>query len=605
MKLQLCPHFRNRGSTLIMTLFLSGAILMVLMSTLDWTQTNTTLAFRNNEYYRTIAVAEAATEQVVAQIESDYQWGGETEVKENLADYRALCPTASVTPAFANYAFNDGQGNSGKTYVEWLPPSAFKVLNSQYEGLYGYASTFRVISNARETTSRFNITGAVAQQFDVATIPLFQFAIFYNLDLEINPGADMGITGPTHSNQKIYLDPGATLTFYGDVTSANSINPTNKPGDPDGPRPGPFNFAPGVKSEGFRPSLNLPIGTNNTPDVVRQVVEIPPSSEDASSDMGKQRFYNKADLVIKIMDNTNIVTSGINDSFNTLVPTNQWTNFLNLKNTFVNRRESSKTVKVVEIDIAKLRKWSEAAYGSNGNQNILKQPTKLTNGEVQIVYVADLRWGSTNGSSEPGIRLVNGQVLPTKGLTIASPDPIYILGNYNTSTNSVNPTANPNSGGVGTTDTRYTRPAAVVGDAITVLSADWIDADSNDPLVDRDPVNTTVNAAFLAGIVQTVPGNYSGGVENFPRFLEDWSGVTFTYNGSMVVMYESRLAKAPWGRTGATVGHYNAPTRRWAFDTNFRDPTKLPPGTPMVRTLVRGAWAMIQPNSTNMVVVGP
>ena len=45
----------------------------------------------------------------------------------------------------------------------------------------------------------------------------------------------------------------------------------------------------------------------------------------------------------------------------------------------------------------------------------------------------------------------------------------------------------------------------------------------------------------MAGIVETANNDYSGGVENFPRFLENWSGSTFTYNGSMVVLYLSQF----------------------------------------------------------------
>jgi hypothetical protein len=112
--------------------------------------------------------------------------------------------------------------------------------------------------------------------------------------------------------------------------------------------------------------------------------------------------------------------------------------------------------------------------------------------------------------------------------------------------------------------------------------------------------DTTVNAAFLAGIVPTSTGKYSGGVENFPRFLEDWSpGGTqrvLTYNGSMVVMYESKFSTTPWPGTGTV---YDPPSRHWAFDQNFRDVNKLPPGTPAARAMSRGRWAMIKPRSNS------
>ena len=163
-------------------------------------------------------------------------------------------------------------------------------------------------------------------------------------------------------------------------------------------------------------------------------------------------------------------------------------------------------------------------------------------------------------------------------------------GNYNTTDGS-------GSSSVGVNTTTYTKPAALIGDAITVLSGAWTDANSTAALNSRNAADTTVNAAFLAGVVETVSGSYSGGVENFPRFLENWSGRSLYYNGSMVVMYPSRYARGNWGGTGDTYGIYNPPARRWAFDVNFRDVTKLPPATPAARKLVRNTWKMIRPNS--------
>ena len=47
-------------------------------------------------------------------------------------------------------------------------------------------------------------------------------------------------------------------------------------------------------------TLNLPIGTNNSPAAVRQVLELPAAGESAGSSIGQQRYYNKADLLILV-----------------------------------------------------------------------------------------------------------------------------------------------------------------------------------------------------------------------------------------------------------------------------------------------------------------
>lgn len=60
-----------------------------------------------------------------------------------------------------------------------------------------------------------------------------------------------------------------------------------------------------------------------------------------------------------------------------------------------------------------------------------------------------------------------------------------------------------------------------------------------------------VNTAIVSGNVPTpaLPAEgYSGGAENYPRFLEDWSSSTMTYYGSMVELYQSKQAIGPWGK---------------------------------------------------------
>jgi hypothetical protein len=77
--------------------------------------------------------------------------------------------------------------------------------------------------------------------------------------------------------------------------------------------------------------------------------------------------------------------------------------------------------------------------------------------------------GAKSSSTMPGVRLVNGHTLLPKGLTIATPNPLYVRGQYNVSTNGAT-TPLP------TTNTTKTLPASLVGDSITVLSTSWNDA---------------------------------------------------------------------------------------------------------------------------------
>jgi hypothetical protein len=566
------PRTRT-GSVLVMVLVFLTVSLSVLVAALTWTQNTTRLNARHNQYFRTVAAAEAATEKVLGRIARDYQIAGENLVFANMDSYGELVPTTDESPLWANFEFADPDGDVSRTYVLYEPPSEYRLLSSQYHGLRGYASRFRVISNAREVNSQFPITAAVRQEIEIATIPVFQFAIFYNTDLEINPGPNMTVTGPVHCNTNIYLQPQGTLTFQSDVTAVSAIVNNKKPTDPLSRPSGTIVF--NAEHDAGVSTLTLPIGTNSSPTAVRQVVEIPPSGEAVNSPMGRERFYNKADMIIQVNDSGVTVRSGLANGFSTTVPASQCTSFINTSVTFFNKREN-KTVKTTQIDVGKLRQWNQT--------NAVLRPI-LPDGDVRIVYVADQR--TQTSSTESGVRLVNGQTLLPRGFTVATPNPLYIQGHYNAPSSSL-----------GTTNTANTIPASVVADAVTILSTSWNDANGGSSLSSRVAGHTTVNAAILAGIVSTTPGSYSGGVENFPRFLEDWNAKTFTYNGSMVVMYESRYATGLWRATGSAIGIYNPPTRNWAFDRAFTQPNRLPPGCPAVRALIRSNWAMIKPHST-------
>jgi hypothetical protein len=574
MKLRSLNRLRaQRAYAIALVLIFLTLSFLVLMSALGWCRSNSEFNERNNQYFRTVSAAEAATEKVLANLSRDYQQSGEGTVYSKLGTYRTLVPTVSESSLWDDFVFMDPQNNLSQVYVDRMTTATNVPLESQYQGIYGLASTYRVISNAKMKNSRFGIPAALKQEVQLATIPVFQFAIFYSIDLEINPGPEMKITGRVHSNSKIYMQPQDKLTFQSHVTAADAITHNKSPDDPQVRNTNNSRIIYLAEHDANVGTLNLPIGTNNTPESVRSIMDIPPTGESATSQMGQQRYYNQADMIILVSNNNVKVTSGVANNCATTIPYCEWTNFFSTNVSFINKRENNKTIKTSQVDVGKLKSW--IASPTNSLSGVLTH-------SFNSIYVADMR--TTNSTTGTGVYVVNGQTLPDAGLTVATPNPIYVKGNYNVPTSAL-----------GTTNTINSKPASLVGDAITILSKDWKDTNSSKSLDYRIAGDTTVNAALLGGIVKSGNGYYSGGVENFPRFLEDWTDKTLTYNGSMVVMYYSRYATSPWG--GSDV--YNPPDRNWAFDLNYMDPAKLPPCTPQLRVLIRAQWAITKPGTTS------
>jgi hypothetical protein len=560
-----CSHCQ-RGYALMMVLFFGGIGLLALASVLGWVTTNGNLIYRNNQHYRTVAAAEAATEKVLARMALDFKNGGEATIYANRSTYAGLVPTSSENAAWGNFTFNNAQGASGRTYVERLAAATHLTLDSQYSGLYGFASTYRLVSNAREASGLYTTPAAVQQDIQFASIPIFQFAIFYNTDMELNGAATLHVRGRVHGNANLFTGSNANQYFYEDVTTSGIIS--------NGVRYGWSTNGTVYyydNHDGGHSQMTLPIGTNNTAAAVREILQLPPSGEDINSAMGHERYYNKAELVIQVTDtNVSVGWKQPYASSLTSIPWLATTNFITTNKTFTDQREN-KLILTTEIDVGKFITW----VGTNSSI------TSILGGPPNLVYVKDSRtWNSTK---MPGVRLVNGHTLPSRGLSVATPNPLYTKGHFN----------QPTGTHLGTTNTANTLPASLVSDAYTLLSDAFADSASAGSYSTRVAVNTTVVAAVVTGNVLS-GAQYSGGVNNLPRLLEAWSGRTYTLNGSLVCLFNSAMATAQFQNPGV---YYSAPTRNINFDPNFLDPNRLPPGAPAMRTVLRGKWVVPPANT--------
>jgi PilX N-terminal len=177
------------------------------------------------------------------------------------------------------------------------------------------------------------------------------------------------------------------------------------------------------------------------------------------------------------------------------------------------------------------------------------------------------------------------------GFTVASEQPVYLIGNYN----SLDGDGFPNAW------TAVHVPSAVIADAVTLLSQGWTDDnDFNNPLnqTNRPSTESRFRVAIAAGknVTFNIPGGAAvdygtdGGVHNFLRYLEDWNNSTFShYRGSMVSFYYSHYGTGAFKSDGKAQV-YTPPARDYSFDDDFKDLTKMPPGTPHLLNITNLAY---------------
>lgn len=608
MKLRTFSRGQKTGYALAMVLVMAAIAMIVLGGTVRRTATTAVLNERENQYNVTFYAAEAAVEKVVRRMEADYVQGQDSLLSNNcsLGIYQQMYPTSSDGGHYASYwsdfEFSDGLGHSRSTYVAPIVTGStnYVALTGRFYGLQGFLKVYRVLSNAKKSNTSYNITNAVQQDMEVILIPVFQFAIFYNSQLEFTWAAPFTINGRVHANGPIYtgVSSSSSLTFNDLVTTTSTKTKKSLGGyqtkNMTGPESYNYRSSDPPNTTGFTTNfstLSLPIGTNNADgSTIHKIIDIPPADEDVDSDIGKLRYYNKASMVLLVTNSsvTAIIKSAADDPSPANITANYTSTnynavnnafpFLTLTNTFWDDREGKNT-KVSQIDMYRLKTWAAT------NATVINK--RPSDNPFNILYVADQR--TVTSSQLDAVRLVNGTNLPSfgsgsgVGFTVATQNPLYIWGNYNLLRKT----------DAASTNTTYTVPASLVSDSLTLLSSSWKDTNSSKDLSYRSPyTNITVNAAILTGVVYTTGTSsttFSGGVHNLPRLLENWNtSKTVTLNTSIVNFFASKFATNQFRLPN---DYYNAPTRQFNFDNNFKDSAKQPPGTPCVAYFTRYQWA--------------
>ncbi|WP_189074928.1 hypothetical protein [Deinococcus sedimenti] len=427
-----------------------------------------------------------------------------------------------------------------------------------YAGLSYQQYAYRVVGSAvKDSLTEAN----VEMEFQSRLVPLFQFAAFYTDDLEINPGRPMVLNGRVHTNKDLYLSPGVSLDITGQTTAGGEIRRVRKEnGTCNG---GTMKFA-GKDAPGCftSPMTDAQLQSYGGQVKSRQPALTVPSLDSLAPDragLGGSELWSKADVRVVWNTLTNKPAVQRADGSEDTAATNalQSCAALTQSTTFYDSREA-RQITMMDVDQAKLL----ACIQSSG---------KFTAQDGKVLTMSDTSGGGLaihfsfypEGSDQNkyGVRMKNGAALgpaggpAPKGLSIATNQPLYVQGDYNVAGNV---------------------PASLMGDTINVLSSAWVDGKKTALTTVADPANPTeIHAAFLGGTDVTGSSKYNGGLENYPRFHENWTAKEFKYVGSFVSLGSPKKAKGAWSSAV-----YNAPDRNWSYDTLFNSADKLPPLTP-------------------------
>lgn len=628
-------HLRNRsGSSLVITLTVLATLMVLVAMAAEYTTTVNRHVQRSNTEQSAISVADSCIEILFSNWRKLCSTPGSVTTAQTTNTFASIAlPTATQLnlPSVTNFVKRGTIINPNADSADYdanFTISNYKVVavNAQWNALASAAATpepllgqlaaaitsgtpapttplvYNYIASADVTLPAMGPAGKVVARvrrvFQKQQLSPWNFAIFYVDPLEIHPGPEFIVTGWVHTNSDLYTGHD-TLTFADKVTYGSDWFVDFKPGETthDHETPAPPHYPgnlPPARDQAMQPfgmdstSIFSTTDTNPNNDSYHELIEQAVSG--SPDPLAGQRLYDQAAIKILIDGSNNLTIRKFNGAAVTSSSTGSDLKLYNAvmgavtTNQSIQDNREAATVRLATLDINHL---VTCLNNSSSSSNHID--SSLWNG---VVYMTDT---SATSGARRGVRLKNGRVLPTNGITVASNNPVYIQGDYNTGTGTVPSNSTSNNDPTTPQSSGYTRkPSSVVADAVTILSNNWNDANAQtgDDLDDRTATNTTVNTAIISGIVPSAPvggdGSYSGGAENFPRFLEDWGdGVRFTYYGSMVQIYNSRQSIGKWGSANV----YDPPTRQWYFDTNFK--VTPPPGSLMLYSYIKGKWSVL------------
>jgi len=592
----------DQGNTMLVALMVMSILSIAMLCALNFTGSVSRNVQRTNVYRSAVEVGDGVVEHLFAYWREKCRPTPNQHYKGD--DFATIpMPDANSFPSISGFQAvrtNDPAATVSNVRIDaldstWNPVAGNLAPPPSYGMSLGTVSFFYRASADVSMKSSFGAPLKVKMRriLEKQIMSPWNYAIFYVDRLEIHPGPQFNVTGWVHTNERLYTAHN-TLTFGSKVTYGEDWYVNFAPGDGSHSgetpaRPNYQNNLPPALEQAQQPfgldSTRIFSSTDTNPnnDSYRELVERPTSGfTDPISDA---RYYNQADVRLLVDNDVNgnpVLT--IKNSGDTTVSSSSTGYDKDLYDVFasavvlgdkIQDNREGKEIRLVTLDMSKVN----TALRSGG---------KLYNkGFKGVIYTSDI---SATSSSRRGVRLKNGGIIPPGGITVATDNPCYIQGDYNTGTNgSTQPPSNQSNGDpTQNVVSGYTKQScAVVADAVMILSNSWSDSNSYNAVGSRQATPTTVNTAIVAGIVPTgtVGNNYSGGAENFPRFMETWGDtVSFTYWGSMVELFASKQNNAIWGKSNV----YSPPRRKWYFDRQFY--TDPPPGTLSLVSYKKGRW---------------
>lgn len=199
----------ERGSALVIALLIMVLLLGFVALAVTRTSNETVASSNDAAESRAFEAAHASLEVMTRNFDKIF----DVKLNPDVADLNRV--RTSQPPSFdANYKFE-------QEIIQTQATQQVKMTGTEFQGLMSSRDEWQLNTTATDLTNGVQV--ALRRKFFNNRIPIFQFGIFYDDDLEFHPGPRFDFGGRVHSNGNIFLMASSGLYFSSKVSATKEI----------------------------------------------------------------------------------------------------------------------------------------------------------------------------------------------------------------------------------------------------------------------------------------------------------------------------------------------------------------------------------------------
>jgi Tfp pilus assembly protein PilX len=211
-------QLRSKGFTLVAALLMLLLMSGIAVGLMYMVNSESHIGGNDVNYNVAYYAAESGMEKLTADLATLYQ-SSQTPIAANITNLTNFPPTGMTN---MNYTETIAWTPSDPANPNSPPASNWNTISSGNNyGLKALIVPYTLTVNATQPVS--NASANITRSVEVALIPVFQFGIFADGDIDYFAGPAFTFKGRVHTNGSLYLASGSTLALFDKATAFNQI----------------------------------------------------------------------------------------------------------------------------------------------------------------------------------------------------------------------------------------------------------------------------------------------------------------------------------------------------------------------------------------------